>query len=89
MNMMDLVVKNGDKSDLEKLGKTLGCEVVPISALNGDGCREIAEKAIAVAESRKHLERPHVFSGSVEHALAHIEESMEGKVEMKFYWSPT
>ena len=81
INMMDLVEKNGDKIDLEKLAKSLGCQVTPISALKGDGCKEIAQKAIDAAESGKLGEHPHVFTGSVEHALAHIEESIESRVE--------
>ncbi|MBQ7652022.1 MAG: hypothetical protein IJS15_13740, partial [Victivallales bacterium] len=83
INMMDLVEKNGDRIDMEKLSQKLGCTVVPMSALNGDGCKEIANKAIEIANARAHVECPHVFSGSVEHALAHIEESLEEMVEKK------
>ena len=87
INMMDLVEKHGDKINLEKLAEKLGCTVVPISALKGNGCREIAETAMAVANSRKHAECPHVFSGSVEHALAHIEESLDERVDkLKLRW---
>ena len=81
VNMMDLVKKNGDKIQLEKLSEALGCPVVPISALNGDGCKEAADKAMEIANSGKCGERPHVFSGSVEHAIAHIEESIDKKVD--------
>ena len=80
VNMIDLVRKNGDQIDLEKLGKALGCTVLEISALKGEACMEAAEKAVALARNHTHTERPHVFGGSVEHALAHIEESIEGKV---------
>ena len=80
VNMIDLVRKNGDQIDLEKLGKALGCTVLEISALKGESCMEAAEKAVALARNHTHTERPHVFGGSVEHALAHIEESIEGKV---------
>ncbi len=83
INMMDLVEKRGDRIDMDKLSQKLGCTVVPMSALNGDGCKEIANKAIEIANARVHVECPHVFSGSVEHALAHIEESLEGMVEKK------
>ena len=83
INMMDLVEKRGDRIDMEKLSQKLGCTVVPMSALNGDGCKEIANKAIEIANARVHVECPHVFSGSVEHALAHIEESLEEMVEKK------
>ncbi len=83
VNMMDLVDKNGDKIDLKRLSEALGCAVVPISALRGDGCGEIAEAAVAAANAQKAGECPHVFTGSVEHALAHIEESIEKKVDKR------
>ena len=80
VNMIDLVRKNGDSIDLEKLGRGLGCVCVEISALRGEGCMEAAEKAVELAKNHTHGDRPHVFGGGVEHALAHIEESIEGKV---------
>ncbi len=74
INMMDIVRKNGDKIDIEVLSKNLGCRIVEISALKSDGIFEAAE--IAVEEARKMKCRPmHYFSGTVEHALAHIEEA--------------
>ena len=81
VNMIDLVRKNGDTIDLAKLGAALGCEVVEMSALKGEGGLEAAEKAVALAQDRKAGELPHVFTGSVEHALAHIEESIQGRVD--------
>ncbi|MBQ3557574.1 MAG: ferrous iron transport protein B [Oscillospiraceae bacterium] len=81
VNMIDLVRKTGDQIDLEKLGRALGCVVMEISALKGEGCAEAAEKAVELARNHSHGEMPHVFNGSVEHALAHIEESIEGKVQ--------
>ncbi len=84
VNMIDLVRKNGDNIDLEKLGKALGCVVLEVSALKGEGCTEAVEAAIALARNHTHTERPHVFGGSVEHALAHIEESIEGKVNPNY-----
>ena len=81
LNMIDIVRKNGDQIDLGKLGAALGCEVVETSALKGIGAKEAAAKAISAARSNTLSERPHVFSGSVEHALAHIEESIEAQVE--------
>ena len=81
VNMIDLVRKNGDTIDLAKLGTALGCEVVEMSALKGEGGLEAAEKAVALAQDRKAGELPHVFTGSVEHALAHIEESIQGRVD--------
>ncbi len=84
VNMIDLVRKNGDKIDLEKLGKALGCVVMEISALKGEGGKEAAEKAVELARNHVHGERPHVFGGSVEHALAHIEESIDDKVDRTY-----
>ena len=84
VNMIDLVRKNGDNIDLKKLGKALGCTVLEISALKGEGCMEAAAKAVEKARNHTHTERPHVFGGSVEHALAHIEESIEGKVDRNY-----
>lgn len=84
VNMIDLVRKNGDAIDLEKLGKALGCPCMEISALKGEGCMEAAEAALALGKNHTHSDRPHVFGGSVEHALAHIEESIEGKVQPNY-----
>ena len=81
INMMDLVRKNGDRIDLEKLGKAMGCTVVEISALKNEGCLEAAGAAVSLAQNHTHSDMPHIFSGSVEHALAHIEESIEGMVD--------
>lgn len=84
VNMMDLVKKSGDKIDIKKMGEELGCEVVEISALQGKGCKEAAERAIKAAKSgRKHC-LPSVFTGSAEHAIAHIEESIHDKVDKEF-----
>nr|WP_326213941.1 ferrous iron transport protein B [uncultured Oscillibacter sp.] len=80
VNMIDLVRKNGDTIDLAKLGNALGCEVVEMSALKGEGGMAAAEKAVALAQKKQTGELPHVFTGSVEHALAHIEESIQGRV---------
>ena len=81
VNMIDLVRKNGDSIDLEKLGRALGCPCIEISALKGEGGMEAAQKAVELARNHTHADMPHVFGGSVEHALAHIEESIEGKVD--------
>lgn len=81
VNMMDLVRKNGDSIDVHKLGEMLHCDVVEISALKGEGCFDAAKKAVTHAKNHKHGDTPHVFNGSVEHALAHIEESIEGMVK--------
>ncbi|MEQ2457084.1 ferrous iron transport protein B [Flavonifractor hominis] len=84
VNMIDLVRKNGDKIDLAKLGEALGCQVVSMSALKGEGGMEAAERAIALAKSHRAGELPHVFTGSVEHAIAHIEESIAGQVDDRY-----
>src|SRR5699024_7682983 len=84
VNMIDLVRKNGDQIDLKKLGDALGCDVVEMSALKGEGGMEAAQRAVAAAKSHVHGELPHVFTGSVEHAIAHIEESISGMVDPQY-----
>lgn len=74
INMMDAVKRNGDKINVEELSRELGCDVVEISALKGTGVIKAAEMAIDAAKSRKHISM-HIFSGTVEHAIAHIEEA--------------
>ena len=69
VNMIDLVRKNGDKIDLKRLSKELGCEAIEISALKGEGSRQAAELAVTAARDHQAGELPHVFTGSVEHAL--------------------
>ena len=90
VNMMDVVRKNGDKIDFEKIAKALRCEVVGISALKNEGGQKAAEKAVEMAKKAvvdkgpgKLPDVPHVFTGSVEHAIAHIEESIQGKVPLR------
>ena len=75
VNMMDIVQKNGDKIDIQKLGDQLGCKVVTISALKGTGIQEAAEAAIDAAKNTTTVPK-HTFSGVVEHAIAHIEEAV-------------
>ena len=84
VNMMDLVAKRGDTIDTAKLAKALGCEVMTTSALKGQGSMEVAEKAIELAQNKKTGPLPSVFEGSVEHAIAHIEESLQDKVDPQF-----
>lgn len=74
VNMMDVVKKNGDKLNTAALSKSLGCKVLEISALKGTGVEEAAEAAVQAAKSGKTVPQ-HTFCGSVEHALAHIEEA--------------
>ena len=75
VNMCDLVEKNGDKIDTDKLSEHLGCRIVRISALKGTGVMDAAEAAIQAAQADKTVPQ-HTFSGPVEHAIAHIEEAI-------------
>ena len=77
VNMMDLVKEHGDTIDFARIGKALHCQVVGISAHTGAGCVEAAKTLISKIDTHGNPEVPHVFSGSVEHALAHIEESIQ------------
>ena len=79
LNMIDVTRKNGDVIQLRKLGEALGCEVVETSALKGMGSQEVAKKAAELGRKGGHREAPHVFAGSVEHALAHIEDLITHK----------
>ena len=74
INMMDVVEKNGDHINIAELSRLLRCPVVEISALKGTGIAEAAEAAIEVAS--KHPRPRHIFSGTIEHVLAHIEEAV-------------
>ncbi len=75
INMMDMVRKSGDEIDLEALSRSLKCRVIEISALTGENIQEAAALAVAAAKAGA-LVPPHTFSGSVEHAIAHIEEAV-------------
>ena len=75
INMMDIVKKNGDKINISELSRQLGCNVLEISALKGNGVMEAAEAAIDAAKNSKTIPM-HTFSGPVEHAIAHIEEAV-------------
>ena len=75
VNMMDVVKKNGDQINIGELSRHLGCKVMDISALKGDGTMEAAEEAIKAAKNGKTVPQ-HTFSGPVEHAIAHIEEAV-------------
>ena len=81
VNMMDLVKKNGEELDIERLGKDIGCKVVEISALKGEGIDQLAQRAVAIAKGNKKTVPAHKFEGCVEHAIAHIEEALTGHVD--------
>ena len=74
INMMDVVRKNGDQINVAELSRELGCKVMEISALKGDGVMAAAEAAVEAAGNTKTIPM-HTFSGPVEHAIAHIEEA--------------
>lgn len=76
INMMDVVEKNGDKIDVERLSKELGCKVVQISALKGTGVKEAAEAAVEAA-ARESGAPQHTFAPEVEGALNDIAAKLE------------
>lgn len=79
INMMDVVKKTGDKINTAELSRQLGCRIVEISALKGTGIKEAANEAVKAASATKTVPM-HTFSGETEHAIAHIEEALKGKV---------
>lgn len=83
INMIDVVNKNGDAIDVERLSKELGCKVVTMSALKGEGVKNAINECIKIANEKSVESHQHVFTGSVEHALAHIEESIQNAVVEK------
>ncbi len=80
VNMMDLVNKNGDQINIKALGEKLGCEVVEISALKGTGVQKAAEKAVALAMSKKSAERVHHFDEAVEAQITSVEDKLGSMV---------
>lgn len=80
VNMMDLVNKNGDQINIKTLGEKLGCEVVEISALKGTGVQKAAEKAVALAMSKKSAERVHHFDEAVEAQITLAEDKLGSTV---------
>ncbi len=83
INMMDVVEKNGDKIHIEKLQKELGCEIVEISALKGKGISDLAKKAVALAKSKKLIEKSPRFSLEVEEAIESIEERLPIEIPLE------
>ena len=80
VNMMDLVRKNGDQINIKKLAEKLGCQVVEISALKGDGIDKAAQMAVDLAKSGKKTPAVHNFSDSVERVLDQIEDKLDASV---------
>ncbi len=86
INMMDVVRRNGDKINTAELSRQLGCKIIEISALKNEGVFEAAEAAIDAAKNGKTIPQ-HTFSGTVEHAIAHIEEAaVHGLPEEQQRW---
>lgn len=81
VNMMDLVKKNGEELNIDRLARDIGCKVVEISALKGNGIDQLIQRAVSIAKSGKKNQPVHSFDGSVEHAIAHIEEAVSGHVD--------
>lgn len=81
VNMMDLVRKNKEELNIDRLSKDTGCKVVEISALKGEGIDQLIQRVVAIAKSRKNIQPAHKFEGCVEHAIAHIEEAIAGHVD--------
>ncbi|MBQ7251339.1 MAG: ferrous iron transporter B [Kiritimatiellae bacterium] len=80
VNMSDVIARRGDVLRCDRLASALHCPVVAISALKGEGIEEAVSKVLELAASGKKGELPHVYKGSVEHAVAHIEEAIEDRV---------
>ena len=80
INMMDIVEKKGDKIHIDKLSEKLGCEVVEISALKGNGIKELANKAVKLAESKKENKIVHKFNEKVETIIDETEVLLSSEV---------
>ncbi len=84
LNMTDIIRKNGDNINVDGLSKKLGCEIVEVSALKGDGCKEAADKAIQLAKQNKEVMPSGIFSDVVEKALNEIEQVYGSKM-MRYF----
>lgn len=85
INMMDVVNKNGDKINVDKLSKELGCKVVEISALKGTGVEECAKAAVKAAGKVQVV--THKYADDIEEALNNIEEKVLSKVSNKRWYA--
>lgn len=83
INMMDIVAKNKDKIDIKKLSKELGCQIVEISALKGNGIKEAANKAVTLASSKRINPPVHKFDESVESKLDQIEAMLPSDIALE------
>ncbi len=80
VNMMDLVRKNGDKIMIDELAEKLGCKVVEISALKGDGVKEAAELAVKLAKQNAEVKMVHSFDTKVENAITAVEDNLGSEI---------
>ncbi len=88
VNMMDVVAKNGDQIHTKKLGEKLGCPVVEISALKGDGVKAAAEQALKAAQNRAVKKAAHEFSPELEGILGAVEDKLGNEIpeqQKRFY----
>lgn len=87
VNMMDMVRKSGDQIDIKLLGEKLGCKVVSISALKGEGVGEAVDMAVKMAQNKSEAKAVHRFSLEVEGYLGEIERKLTGIAEeqKRFY----
>lgn len=83
LNMMDIIKKNGDHIDTKKLGEMLGCKIVEISALKGNGIEAAAKQAVALAQAKVPAVAKHRFSDAVESALHNISDILQDKIDEK------
>ena len=85
INMMDVVNKNGDKINVEKLSKELGCKVVEISALKGTGVEECAKEAVKAAGKIQVIS--HKYAEDIEDTLKNIEDKVLSNVSNKRWYA--
>ena len=85
INMMDIVRKSGDKINIKQLSEEIGCDVIEISALKGEGIKEVSAKAVEAAQNTGFTAK-HKYSASIEHALAHIEDNLPENLSESSRW---
>ena len=85
INMMDVVNKNGDKINVDKLSKELGCKVVEISALKGTGVEECAKAAVKAAGKIQVVN--HKYAEDIEDTLKNIEDKVLSNVSNKRWYA--
>ena len=85
INMMDVVRKSGDKINIKQLSEEIGCDVIEISALKGEGIKEVSAKAVEAAQNTGFTAK-HKYSASIEHTLAHIEDNLPENLSESSRW---